>query len=676
MAKAVVSEKSHSIEYLGQLLESPNMNDKSTAIATLSDLSRDANIIQDMLQGKIHLLLMRLLSPFKTDGDEDDFIPGEKDVSIKPKPKLSPPLINEVLQILLRLVADYDFFALDDGTSVSSHSFRRIMNLLNHDSYRHICQVNIYSLLETAIEYEPDIIQSVMDCIAMELPKDKDASNAFLSLFASSSAQNHECQQMIMKSTLFNEILSITQGTQSPCDLTKIHCFEIIWNISQQTQQWEAHNDLFCAFVTKCLSNERAQEIQQDIIQWTQQIIKDMDGKWGNKDAKKTSKRTDGVAANNEDLETWSKQQNELMDKIHSIQIALDLYLQIFESQHDTGDNEEEKDQSEHDLCINTVVASLINNWLDIKFDVSNLIEVSTCISLDIYIDDVLQTLKTKQMNLVGEIISQCAVSISSSQWQCLWDVLLKRISDDNKKTNDTDESELCDLERNDSHIAKMLCVAIKEHHKELVVTTTHVDELLKLHSRVRNVQDRITQFNMKNISNEESENMRRDLVFVSDINGFELDLSEALVCLFGIEMVETSKEYQQSILKSLYDAVEMLCSNIGFVDVLIGSCEKKDLSEALEEWRGSFVDPMQTGFEIAQLILDVMSMSDEYAKLPLNKKRFGSILKLYKMVDSKWSKFKNEANTSNTNHNNKEDEISQPVEECIVNIEKFVQYI
>merc|ERR1712204_161223 len=96
----------------------------------------------------------------------------------------------------------------------------------------------------------------------------------------------------------------------------------------------------------------------------------------------------------------------------------------------------------------------------------------------------------------------------------------------------------------------------------------------------------------------------------------------------------------------------------------------------------GGFV--MQIGFETAQLILDIMTMDDEFIKLPINKRKFKQILKEYRQTQGKWNEVKKVVDEWNNKVDNMQDiesefekiewksvdVISREVEECILNID------
>lgn len=137
-----------SIDHLSTLLDSKDINEKTTAITALNQLSTlNETIIEEIIEKGVHRKLMMLLRAWRNDEDEEDMVEGEEDDEddSKPKEKLSPPLINEVLNTISSLVVNPDFF--DD---VPGECFNRVGNILKDDKYQKECQRKVYRVLSNA----------------------------------------------------------------------------------------------------------------------------------------------------------------------------------------------------------------------------------------------------------------------------------------------------------------------------------------------------------------------------------------------------------------------------------------------------------------------------------------------------------------------------------------------
>eukprot|EP01084_Bolivina_argentea_P074864 135779_1 len=217
------------------------------------------------------------------------------------------------------------------------------------------------------------------------------------------------------------------------------------------------YNEPFCKFILICLSKESFENIDKNINELIEDITKEMDTKWGNKN-KNNNKSTDCVVANDEDLEKWMKKKNIIMDEINKVLIATHLYLKIFQTGHimvssskqeqkeDNNDDDEDLDEEEQRRKMKSILSGssrnkvcgiLINNWLTYNLDIIyKLNELSQCVGIDFNcICNLVKQLHNEHICFIGELISECIVNLSSSQWQCLWDFGITVIKQDNNKS-------------------------------------------------------------------------------------------------------------------------------------------------------------------------------------------------------------------------------------------------
>ena len=575
---------------------------------------------------------------------------------------------------------------------------------------------------------KPEIRQLIIDKIKLELPQNKECWPPFLRLICKITEDfedfdDAEFLKKMSSSKLLNQLLSFVDTKDKTMDLVKIYTFDILWSLcifseseNKSACDWKGnYNEKFCQFVLNCFSNERCKSIKRGIAELTQLITDNMDKKWGNKQKKKKNKSTDSVVPNEQDMTEWNQMINALVNRMSSRQLAMDLYLRIFQGErpilrsetieNDDDDYKEEMTETErrksHKSILPTVSTSnicglIIDFWLRTEdFETNKLIKISQFVGIDFdqQIVDNLKDLHRAQIAFLNDIISESTVQISCSQWQSLWDFGLKYIANDNEqsKTAITARSktmehseELVVEDRNDEDIVNLLRLTMNDiSNKELKITSSQIAEILKLHQRIGNCQHRVMQHQMASIQTME-EFVPLDLLQVDDLNEYQQNVNQIMTNLFKFEVVESSKEHQRSLLNAMYENVIALNKNIKFVEILKKSFDgmmdtEQAFNELLEGWNGS--NAMQIGFETAQLILDVMAMGEDYVKLPMNNRKFKEILREYKMTQQKW----NEVKDLTDKWNNKMDEeqqiewgtvdlVSNEVNECLVNIENFLE--
>ena len=533
-----------------------------------------------------------------------------------------------------------------------------------------------------------------------------------------------EFLKKMSSSKLLTQLLGfIDMNDNETMDLPKIFTFDILWSLSifnesenKSVCNWKGnYNEKFCQFVLNCFSNERCMCIKNGIAHLTEQVSNNMDKKWGNKQKKKKNKSTDSVVPNEQDMIEWNQMINSLVNQMNSCQQAMDLYLRIFQSEQsilrsetiENDDDEYKEEMTETErrknhksilpkVSTSNICGLIIDFWLKAEeFETNKLTKISEFVGIDFdqQIVDNLKDLHRAQIAFLNDIISGSTVQISCSQWQKLWDFGLIHIANDNEhsKTAITARSqtmkqseELVVDDRNDEHIVNLLRLTMNDtSNKELNITSSQIAEILKLHQRIGNCQHRVMQHQMTSIQTMK-EFVPLDLFQVDDLNEYQQNVNQIMTNLFKFEVVQSSKEHQRSLLNAMYEDVIALNKNIEFVGILKKSFDgmmdtEQAFNELLEGWNGSIA--MQIGFETVQLILDIMAMNEEYIKLPMNKRKFKEILKEYKMTQQKWSEIKDLTDKWNEKMDEEQqiewetvDLISNEVNECLVNIENFLE--